>query len=58
MPEAYCVKCRKKHEMEDAKPVEMNSKRGKRYAIEGRCPTHDIKMFKIISKEDYDKLTS
>ena len=42
--EAYCVKCRAKKEMKDAKAVTM--KNGKP-ATQGVCPTCGTKMFRI-----------
>ena len=42
--EAYCVKCKEKREMKDAKPVVM--KNGKK-ANTGVCPKCGTKMFKI-----------
>jgi Zn finger protein HypA/HybF involved in hydrogenase expression len=42
--EAYCVKCKSKREMKDAKAITM--KNGKP-AIQGVCPTCDSKMFRI-----------
>jgi len=42
--EAYCVKCKSKKEMKDAKAVTM--KNGKP-ATQGVCPTCGTKMFKI-----------
>lgn len=42
--EAYCVKCKAKREMKDAKAVTM--KNGKP-ATQGLCPTCGTKMFKI-----------
>ncbi len=42
--EAYCVKCKQKKEMKDAKAVTM--KNGKKAAT-GTCPTCGTKMFKI-----------
>jgi len=42
--EAYCVKCRSKKEMRDAKPITM--KNGKP-ATQGVCPTCGTKMFRI-----------
>ena len=44
MPEAYCVKCRSKKEMKDAKQITM--KNGKP-ATQGVCPECGTKMFKI-----------
>jgi len=47
--EAYCVKCKAKKEMKDAKEVEMNGKGGKkRAAMKGTCPTCGTGMFKIL----------
>lgn len=49
MPEAYCVKCKSKREMKDAKEVEMNGKGGKkRAAMKGTCPVCGTGMFKIL----------
>ena len=49
MAEAYCVKCKAKREMKDAKEVEMNGKGGKkRAAMTGVCPTCGTKMFRIM----------
>jgi NAD-dependent SIR2 family protein deacetylase len=42
--QAYCVKCRAKKEMKDAKSITM--KNGKP-ATQGVCPTCGTKMFKI-----------
>ncbi len=42
--EAYCVKCKAKREMKDAKQVTM--KNGKK-AMAGVCPVCGTKMFKI-----------
>ncbi len=42
--EAYCVKCKAKQEMNDAKPVVM--KNGKE-ATTGICPKCGTKMFRI-----------
>lgn len=51
MPEAYCVKCKKKKEMKDAKEVSMKGKGGtKRNAVTGVCPDCGTKMFKILGK--------
>jgi len=46
--EAYCVKCKAKREMKNAKEVEMKSKRGKRKAMKGECPVCGTKMFRIL----------
>jgi Zn finger protein HypA/HybF involved in hydrogenase expression len=42
--QAYCVKCRAKQEMKDAKAITM--KNGKP-ATQGVCPTCGTKMFRI-----------
>ncbi len=42
--EAYCVKCKAKKEIQDAKPVTL--KNGKP-ATEGKCPTCGTKLFRI-----------
>ena len=42
--EAYCVKCRAKREMKDAKSITM--KNGKS-AMQGTCPVCNTKMFRI-----------
>ncbi len=44
MVQAYCVKCKEKREMKDAKSVTM--KNGKK-AMQGVCPVCGTKMFKI-----------
>jgi Zn finger protein HypA/HybF involved in hydrogenase expression len=42
--EAYCVKCRTKREMKNAKQIVMKNKKP---ATQGTCPTCGTKMFKI-----------
>lgn len=42
--DGYCVKCKKKQEMEDAKEVTL--KNGKK-AMKGKCPVCGTGMFKI-----------
>jgi len=42
--QAYCVKCRTKREMKDAKSITM--KNGKP-ATQGKCPMCGTKMFRI-----------
>ena len=44
MPEAYCVKCRKKVEMKN--PQKVSLKNGKP-ATKGECPTCGTKVFRI-----------
>ena len=45
--EAYCMKCKQKRDMKDAKEVTM--KNGKT-AFSGTCPVCSTKMFKIGGK--------
>lgn len=45
--QAYCVKCKEKREMKDAKEVTM--KNGKS-AMSGQCPKCGTKMFRIGGK--------
>ena len=47
---AYCVKCREKREMKDAKEVEMKGKGGPRRAMKGTCAVCGTGMFKILGK--------
>ncbi len=49
MAEGYCMKGKHKVEMKDAKQITM--KNGKP-AIQGSCPEHGTKMFKIGKLED------
>ena len=49
---AYCVKCRDKREMNDAKEVSFAGKGGQeRRAMQGVCPMCGTKMFKILGKK-------
>jgi len=51
MAQAYCVKCKTKREMENAKEVQMRGKGGtKRMALTGTCPKCGTKMFRILGK--------
>jgi Zn finger protein HypA/HybF involved in hydrogenase expression len=51
MAEAYCVKCKAKKEMVEAKEVIMKGKGGTtRKALTGKCPSCGTKMFKILPK--------
>ena len=43
----YCVKCRQKREMKDAKEVEM---KGGRRALKGVCSVCGTGMYKILGK--------
>ena len=47
MAEAYCVKCKAKREMKDAKEVVIKNQRK---ALKGVCPTCGTGMFKILGK--------
>ena len=44
---AYCVKCRQKQEMKDAKEVQMKGKGGPRRALKGVCHVCGTVMFSI-----------
>ncbi len=46
--EAYCVKCKAKREMKDAKEITM--KTGRR-AMKGKCPSCGTTMFRILGKK-------
>jgi len=49
--EGYCVKCKAKREMSDAKEVSMKGKGGvARRAMTGKCPKCSTKMFRIMGK--------
>ena len=49
--EGYCVKCKAKREMSNAKEVTMKGKGGvKRKAMTGICPKCGTKMFRIMGK--------
>jgi len=47
---AYCVKCREKREMKDAKEIQMKGKGGPRRAMKGVCAVCGTGMFKILGK--------
>jgi len=47
MAEGYCVKCKSKKEMKDAKEVEM--KNGRK-AMKGKCPDCGTGMYRIMGK--------
>jgi len=44
MTQGYCVKCKKKREMKNAKKVKLKNGRP---ATKGECPTCTTKMFRI-----------
>lgn len=47
--EAYCVKCKAKREMKEAKEVSMKGKGGVvRRAMKGKCPNCGTAMFRIL----------
>ena len=49
--EGYCVKCKKKQNMQGEKEVEMKGKGGtKRRAMTGTCPECGTKMFRLLGK--------
>ena len=45
--QGYCVKCKKKRDMEGAKEVKM---KGGRRAMQGTCSNCGTKMFRILGK--------
>jgi Zn finger protein HypA/HybF involved in hydrogenase expression len=45
--DAYCVKCKAKKEMADAKKVKMKNKRD---AMKGKCPDCGTGMYRILAK--------
>ncbi|MEY5060928.1 MAG: hypothetical protein RIS45_849 [Planctomycetota bacterium] len=50
--QGYCVKCKAKKEIKDAKEVEMPAKGGKtRPALKGVCPDCGTGIFRILSKK-------
>ena len=52
MVEGYCVKCKAKSEMKDAKEVSMKAKGGKtRKAMKGKCTKCGTTMFRIMPKK-------
>lgn len=51
--QGYCVKCKKKQEIQNAKEVAMKGKgKVKRRAATGTCPKCGTKMFRILGKGD------
>jgi Zn finger protein HypA/HybF involved in hydrogenase expression len=49
--QGYCVKCKAKREIKDAKEVTMKGKgKVKRKALTGVCPNCGTKMFRILGK--------
>ena len=48
MTQGYCVKCKSKREMSDAKEVTMKNGRN---AMKGKCPTCSTSMFCILGKK-------
>lgn len=49
--EGYCVKCKAKREIKDAKEVIMKGKGStKRKALKGTCPKCGTTMFRILGK--------
>lgn len=50
MAEAYCMKCKKKAEIKDAKEIILKSKKGNRKALQGKCPECGTTMTRILGK--------
>ncbi|PIR67005.1 MAG: hypothetical protein COU51_00935 [Parcubacteria group bacterium CG10_big_fil_rev_8_21_14_0_10_36_14] len=51
--EAYCVKCKAKREMKDAKETTFKAKGGKtRNAMKGVCPKCGTTMFRIMPNKN------
>jgi len=46
----YCVKCRKKQAIKDAKEVKMKGRGGARRAMKGVCPVCGTGMYRILGK--------
>jgi len=44
MPQAYCMKCRRKVEIRNARPTILKNKRP---AVQGVCPSCGTKVFRI-----------
>lgn len=52
MVEGYCVRCKGKKEMVEAKEVSMKGKGGiTRRAMKGKCPKCSTTMFRIMGKK-------
>ncbi len=51
--EGYCVKCKAKREMKGVSVVEIKPGR---FAAKGTCTVSGTGMYKILSKDDADKL--
>lgn len=47
----YCVKCKAKQDMKDAKEVSFKGKGGMRRALKGKCPKCGTTMFRILGKK-------
>ncbi len=47
--DAYCVKCREKRKIKDAKDVTMKNGRN---AVEGTCPVCGTKLFRMVGNKD------
>jgi hypothetical protein len=48
MAEGYCVKCREKREIQDAKEITMKNGR---HALEGKCPVCGTKVVRMVSSK-------
>ena len=53
MPQAYCMKCREKRDIEDA---ELKTFRNGRPAYKGKCGICDTRMFTMVSKKEVEEL--
>ncbi len=49
--QGYCVKCREKRDMAEAKEVSMPGKGGERRAMTGKCVKCGTKMYRILGKK-------
>ncbi len=55
--QGYCVKCKKKQEIQNGKIVSMKGKgKVKRQALTGNCPKCSTKMFRILGKEQAEEM--
>ena len=49
--QGYCVKCKKKQEIKDAKEVSFNGRGVKRRALKGKCGKCGTTMFRILGNK-------
>ncbi|MCL6494518.1 MAG: DUF5679 domain-containing protein [Ignavibacterium sp.] len=50
MTQAFCMRCKKKVEAVDERMIELDTKKGKKKAIKGKCPICGTTVFKIVGK--------